>query len=576
MLVGQEANMKEIIHQIAAQLSSLTQISEDEVLSLFEYPQDVEMGHVAFPCFKLAKQFKTSPQTLALKLKEQLDDQQLECVKMAQNVGPYINYFIKSESLSTSVLREILSGKKQFGFKELLQKPTAVVEFSSPNIAKPFSIGHLRSTNLGACIARIFESQGWNVVRINHLGDWGTQFGKLICAYLKWGREEGLRQNPIEYLFQLYVRFHEEEEKDDSLGQQAREWFKKLEQGDEKASKIWKQFKEITLDELTVLYQQLGVHFDHYWGESFYIEHLDEVFKELEKKKLSKKDNDAWIVDLKNEKLGVSVIQKGDESSLYITRDLAAAIYRARNISFDKMIYVVGMPQKLHFEQLFKILEKLGHDFVKKCEHVEFGHMSLGDQKMSTRKGHVVFLKDVIAQAKQEAMKIVQEKNPQLDNKDEVAFDVALAAIFFADVSARRTKDIKFDWKDILSFDGETGPYLQYTLVRINSLIEKLQLSTQLDESVMGLIQSTQEQSLLLTLHRFERELEKAFMEREPFILGQYLIDLAKAFNRFYSHHRLLSEAQDVAKARFYLVLATRNILEAGLTLLGIARPKKM
>ncbi|MFH1017032.1 MAG: arginine--tRNA ligase, partial [Pseudomonadota bacterium] len=453
--------------------------------------------------------------------------------------------------------------------------PLAVIEFSSPNIAKPFSIGHLRSTNIGAAVSRIFEARGWRVIRINHLGDWGTQFGKLMSAFRRWGNAEQLKEDPIRKLYKLYVRWHEEEISDPTLIEEAREWFARLERGDTEAKELWEWFREMTLKELKSLYATLSVDFDYYWGESFYGERVPGVLDELEKKKISRISDEATIVDLEKEGLGICVLKKSDDTSLYLTRDLAAAIYRNEQFHFDRMLYVVGAPQSLHFKQTFRILELLGHEWAEKCEHVAFGHIAFGDEAMSTRKGNVVFLSEVIGRAQELARKIVDEKNPDLEHKDAVAKSVGLAAILFADLSARRMKDVKFAWEEILSFDGETGPYLQYSLVRAQSVLRRWDKPIE-GELAPGVLESAEESALVRELSRFPQVLARAEADREPFFVAQYVISVAKAFNKFYGVHRILEAPEATARARIVLTWCTAQVLKNGFKLLGLPVLEKM
>lgn len=567
--------MNDVLEKLIAQcVSTHLGFSEEEVLGVLEMPQNAGQGDRAFPCFRYAKTHQKSPQLLAQLWASQMNQGPLpKEISRIENSGGYINFFANDEWLSQTTLRNILENPKNYG-RSPKNGQKVIVEFSSPNIAKPFSIGHLRSTNLGASLARIMEACGFEVVRMNHLGDWGTQFGKLMVAQKLWGTKE-IGENPLMDFYNIYVKFHEEEEKNPQLTEEARAWFAKLEQGDSEAKNLWNWFREITLKEVKKIYSRLGVSFDHYWGESFYIPHLPRVFSELKNKKLMHKSDNAQIVDLKDYKLSVSVIQKNDESSLYITRDLAAAIYRKEKLNFDHMFYVVGAPQQLHFGQLFKILELLGYAWSKECELVQFGQITFGDQKMSTRKGNIVFLEDVLNEAKKEALIIINEKNPTLENKDTVAEQVALGAVLFADVSAKRIKDIKFEWKDILSFDGETGPYVQYTFVRINSLLEKIGHQS-FAEASFKLLNTKEENDLVRVLSLYGKKLIRAQKEREPFVVAQYLIEVCKSFNRFYHEHRLQGVEDNLRAARGALVQCVQNVLSQGMEILGLPRPQKM
>lgn len=568
--------MKHYNDIVAALISKVSGMDLKKILQLIEFPPKDDQGDRAIACFSFAKQLKKSPQEIAKSWTTTIQDNGLpgEIEKIEVN-GGYINFFFDQKKFAQDVLSEIRNKSQTFEKQVKQDDQRVVIEFSSPNIAKPFSIGHLRSTNLGACLSRIYDYLGWNVFRINHLGDWGTQFGKLITAYRKWGNAQMLDEDPIAALFDLYVRYHDEEKNDPSLTTEAREAFSLLEKGDENAKELWDWFRELTLKELDTLYEKLGVEFDHIWGESFYINQLPTLLSTLEKKNLSKQDDGALIIDLKDHNLSVAVLQKGDESSLYITRDLAAAIYRFQEFDFKKMLYVVGSEQSLHFQQLFKVLELSGYNFFDRCEHVAFGQITFGTEKMSTRKGNVVFLKDVLSRAEEKAKSIVKEKNPDLENIEDVAKDIALGAILFADISAKRIKNVKFDWDEILSFEGETGPYLQYSYVRTQSLIRKYDQ----DISPVGdfsIYQDPAEIKLIKTLSKYIFALEKVLQENEPFHLGKYLLELTKEFNRFYQACRVLDEDQNIANARMNLVQATSFVLHSGMELLGIPTPEKM
>ncbi len=568
----------DVFHQVVVdQLAEISGKSPETIAPLIEIPPQANKGDRAVPCFQWAKEEKASPKVLASRWHKMLQSQGLPPeIEKVEAVGGYLNFFLNHHFVASHVLGEIRSHPGSYGYIQLENPTNTVLEFSSPNIAKPFSIGHLRTTNIGAALGRIFEARGHRVTRINHLGDWGTQFGKLISAYRRWGNAELLKDHPIHQLYKLYVRWHEEEISDPTLIEDAREWFSRLEDGDEEAKELWEWFREVTIRELKTLYTTLDVDFDHYWGESFYTGQLLSVLQELEEKKISKKSDDATIVDLEEEGLAKCVVRKSDESSLYMTRDLAAAIYRQDQFNFDEMIYVVGAPQRLHFQQLFKILEKMGHAWAKKCEHVAFGHMSFGDEAMSTRKGNIVFLSDVLDEAVALAQKIVEEKNPTLEDKETVAKKVGLGAILFADLSSKRIKDVRFSWDEILTFDGETGPYLQYSLVRAKSILRRYDKPIE-PEVPEGTLQKKEEAALVRFLSRFPSVLAKAEEAREPFLVAQYLVGLAKTFNKFYTVHRILdAPTEEDTRARVLLVFAYADVLDTGLRLLGIPRPEQM
>ncbi|MFH1263287.1 MAG: arginine--tRNA ligase [Pseudomonadota bacterium] len=567
--------MKELREKVVGLLAGASGRTASDLEAALEIPPKPEQGDLALPCFRWAKEEKISPPELANRWKEALLAHLPAEFDRVEVQGGYLNFFLKRSFVSRSVLTEIRKSAGKYGFVTKKPAPVAVIEYSSPNIAKPFSIGHLRSTNIGAALSRIFAARGWRVVQLNHLGDWGTQFGKLISAYRRWGKAEMLAEKPMEALYKLYVRFHEEEVSDPTLIEEARDWFARLEQKDPEAQELWEWFRELTMRELERIYKMLGVSFDHYWGESFYTDRLPGLLEDLEEKNLTKISEEATVIDLEPYGLPTCLIKKKDDSSLYLTRDIAAAIYRFDQLKFDRMIYVVGAPQRLHFQQLFKVVELMGYSWADRLEHIMFGHISFGDESMSTRRGNIVFLAEVIDRATDLANKIVAEKNPDLENRNEVARQVGLGAILYADLSAKRIKDVKFSWEEMLSFEGETGPYLQYTFVRAQSILRKW--GQPIDETAaLENLTTDEESALVRELSHFPMVLAKAEMEREPFLIAQYLIDLTKNFNRFYTTQRILDAPPELAKARVVLVSGFAELLKTGLKLLGIPTPDRM
>ena len=568
--------MKELKQKVVELLALASGRTPGDLDPVVEIPPRLEQGDFALPCFRWAKEEKKSPEQVASAWCAALLSKPLSReFDRVEVQGGYINFFFERSVLADKVLRDIRKSSGKFGFVRSKSPPVAVIEYSSPNIAKPFSIGHLRSTNIGAALSRIFAARGWRVVQLNHLGDWGTQFGRLISAYRHWGTADSLSDKPMEALYKLYVRFHEEEVGDPTLIEEAREWFTRLEKQDPEAVELWKWFRDLTMRELERIYRMLGVQFDHFWGESFYSDRLPGLLKELEEKKLTQISDEATVINLEPYGLPTCLVKKRDEGSLYMTRDLAAAIYRYGQFKFDRMIYVVGAPQRLHFQQTFKVLELMGYKWFDRLEHVMFGHISFGDEAMSTRRGNIVFLSEVIERAVELAKKIVAEKNPTLENRDEVAQQVGLGAILFADLSAKRIKDVKFSWEEMLSFEGETGPYLQYTLVRAQSLIRKWGKPVD-DEAKLQKLTTNEEGALVRELSHFPMVLEKAEADREPFLIAQYLIELAKTFNRFYTAHRIVDAPADLGPSRIFLVWAFADVLQTGLKLLGIPTPERM
>lgn len=537
-----------------------------DVLELLEIPPDPSLGDYAFPCFSLAKELKKNPQQIATELSKQLRADFLEKIEIK---GAYLNFFIKKEQLTKDILQAVLQKKDKYGQSSKGKGKTIVIDLSHPNIAKPFGIGHLRSTIIGTALRNIFVFQGYTVARLNYLGDWGTQFGKLIAAYKKWGNESGLKKEPIAYLLKLYVQFHEEAEKHSELEDEGRFWFKELEKGNKEAITLWKRFREYSLKEFKKIYDLLDVTFESYDGESFFNDKLDLVIKELKRKNLLKESEGAWIVDLEHYNLPPALIMKKDGASLYLTRDIAAALYRKKTYTFDKMLYEVGAEQKLHFQQLFKILELMGYAWAKDCLHIDHGlYLGTDGKKLSTRKGKTVFMIDVIHETIDLAKKIIQEKSPHLKNKDKIAQAIGVGAIVFGDLSNDRSKDIIFDIEKFTSFEGETGPYLQYTYARLCSILRKKKLqNTDVDYSLYD----KEEQEIIKQMGRFGGILAGAAKQYKPHILARYLLDLAQQINSYYVSHPVLQDNKHLEKARLALVTGAKIVLGNGLRLLGIA-----
>jgi arginyl-tRNA synthetase len=551
-------------------------LSTKEIGALLELPDQLGHGDIAFPCFALAKKRKKAPPKIAAEIAKQLSTIESANIERIVAVGGYVNFFVRPERLAKEVLSAIHNDGEKYGGIDIGQLRTIVVEFSSPNIAKPFGIGHLRSTNIGAALSRIYQFLNYKVVRINHLGDWGTQFGKIITAYKRWGKADFLKGDPIMNLYQLYVKFHEEEENQPELADEARDWFSKLERGEDEARELWEWFRELTLTELKGIYSIFGIQFDHITGESFYSDKMAATVKKLEDLKLLELSEGAKIVRLEQENLTPAIIKKSDDATLYLTRDLSAAEYRFKTFNFDEQLYVVGNPQELHFKQLFAVLKKMNYDWAARCKHIGFGHLTFKEGKgMSTRKGNIVFLKDVLDKAKSMSATIIQEKRPDMKDHDHVSMQVAIAALIYADFSARRHKDVKFSWQDILNFDGETGPYLQYTSVRVRSLLDKFTGSVTSNVDFCQLSE-VEEQALIKHLSLFSSVLVRTSEENEPFVLASYTMDLAKRYNKFYTKHRVLDQDGETSLARILLTRSTSTVLDTALTLLGIPLPEKM
>ncbi|PEA55455.1 arginine--tRNA ligase [Bacillus pseudomycoides] len=544
-------------------------LSLEQIAALIETPKQDEFGDVAFPCFTLAKQYKKAPAVIAQELADKLSHPFFTKVKA---VGPYVNVFFDRQTVSNEVLNAILDEKEEYGQLYFGQEKTVVIDYSSPNIAKPFSMGHLRSTMIGNALKHICEKCGYEVVGINYVGDWGTQFGKLITAYKKWGDEELVREDPIRELFKLYVRFHEEVKEYPELEKEGRAWFKKLEDGNEEAVYLWNWFRHESLKEFSRIYELLGIEFSNFQGEAFYNDKMDDFVKLLEEKCLLEESDGAQVVNLEEEGMPPCLIKKSDGATLYATRDLTAALYRQNTYSFDKALYVVGDEQSLHFSQFFTVLKKLGFQWVEGMSHVPFGLILKDGKKMSTRKGKVVLLEEVLEEAIMLAKQNIEEKNPNLKNKDEVARQVGVGAVIFHDLKNERMHNIEFSLENMLKFEGETGPYVQYTHARTCSLLKKSDIDIEKQE-----LQLTDDISwtVIKLLHRFPQVIETAFAKYEPSNIAKYILDVAQAFNKYYGNIRILEENAE-RESRLALVYAVAVVLKEGLRLLGVEAPEEM
>lgn len=564
--------MEHFKEQLAHILEKPTGLGREEIQSLLEVPPNVDLGDYAFPCFRLARAFKRPPAEIAARLAGELgEDPLLERVTCA---GPYLNFVLKRSVLAEDILSRIRQEGQAYGSSSRGGGRAVVIDFSSPNIAKPFGVGHLRSTVIGHSLHRIYTFLGYRAVGINHLGDWGTQFGKIITAYKRWGSESQLNRDPIGHLFQLYVRFHEEGEKNPRLDDEGRYWFKKLEEGNREALDLWQTFRDLSLREFKRIYQILGIDFDSYQGESFYNDRLDSTIEEIVNKGITRESQGALIVDL-GEDMPPCLLRKSDGATLYVTRDLSAALYRYETYRFAKALYVVGADQILHFKQFFKVLELMGLEWADRCRHVPFGLVRFKDGKMSTRKGKVVLLEEVLNKAVQLSLDIIGEKNPSLADKERVARQVGIGAVVFGDLSNDRIKDVEFDWEKILDFSGETGPYIQYSHARICSILRR-EAPSQTAPLQGEAYKAKEEEALLLQLGRFPEAVERAADLNKPSVIARYLIDLARDFNQFYHHCPVLKAQGDVKQARLLLADAVRRVLAQGLYLLGIEAPEEM
>ncbi|WP_455103552.1 arginine--tRNA ligase [Peptostreptococcus sp.] len=553
--------------------SEIEDLTLEEITALIEVPPNKEMGDYAFPCFKLAKVFRKAPNAIAEDLAGKI--QPTDDINKIINLGGYVNFFVNKESLAKKVINQVLTEKENYGKSEFGKGKTVVVEFSSPNIAKPFHIGHVRTTVIGNALSKIYASQGYHVEKLNHLGDYGTQFGKLIVAYKLWGDKQAVENDPIKELLKLYIRFHDEAETKPEMEDEAREWFTKLENGDEEAKDLWQWFRDESLKEFSRVYKLLDIDFDSYVGESFYSDKMPAVIEELKEKNLLEESDGAMIVNLEDSKLPPALIQKRDGSTLYLTRDLASAFYRKKLYDFDKSIYVVGSQQELHFKQCFEIIKKMGYEWYKDMIHVQFGMVALEEGTMSTRKGRVVFLEDVLNQAIDRTRQIIDEKNPEAENIDEVAKAVGVGAVVFQELSNSRIKDYTFSWDRTLSFEGETGPYVQYTHARCCAVLRKANQPVSADINY-ELLSDQDAADVLSILENFNKSLMTAMKKNEPHIVTRFVLDLAQAFNKFYHNSPILVDDADLRAARLALVEATRQTIENALKILGMKAPQKM
>ena len=568
---------KEIAEIIAKNLEGLT---EDEIKSMIEIPQDQSMGDYAFPCFRLAKTMRKAPNLIAAELTEKLQGEQL--FSEVSPVNAYVNMFVSREEMMKSTVSEVLEEKENFGRSDIGGNKKVIVEFSSPNIAKPFHIGHIRSTVIGNSLSKIYDALGYDVFKINHLGDYGTQFGKMICAYRRWGNREDVINSPIKTLLGYYTKFHVEVEEHPELEDEARAIVTKLEQGSKEEVELWQWFREESLKEFQRVYDMLGIEFDSYNGESFYSDKMPRFEKELSDKGLLQESNGAQVVDLEEYKLGTALIKKSDGSSLYITRDIAAAVYRKENYDFYKNIYVVATQQNLHFQQLFKILELMGYDWANQCVHVPFGMVRLEEGTMSTRHGRVVFLEDVLNGAIEKTREIIEEKNPNIENLEEITSQVGIGAVVFNELSNNRIKDYTFKWDQILNFDGETGPYVQYTHARCASLLRKagedIVAKAQDPKNVDFALLSKSDSAYELTklIYAFPGVVEQAGEKYEPSIITRHIIDIAQCFNKFYHDEHIIVDDEVEKTSKIALVIATKRVIATGIGLLGMKAPERM
>ena len=566
--------------EIAKSISAVVSIDEETIKSYIEIPKDAKNGDYAFPCFRLAKELKKAPPMIANEIREKIVVDE-SIVEKAEIAGGYLNFYIHPEILTKEVLHEI-SKQKEYGSSNLGEGKNIIVDYSAPNIAKPFHIGHLRSTVIGAALYKIYKYLGYHVIGINHLGDYGTQFGKLIEGYKRWGEEYDVDNNPIDELTKIYIRINQACKEDESILQACRDNFKKLEDGDEYCVALWEKFRNLSLQEFQKVYDLLGSKFDSWNGESFYSDKMSEVISILEKTGKLIESQGAIIIDLEESGINTPcIIEKSNGSTTYATRDLAAILYRARTYDFDKALYVTSYEQVLHFKQVFEVAKLLGLDekYTKGLEHVSFGMVLLPTGKMSTREGNMIKLEELLQESILRAKEIIEQKNPELEDKEEVAKKVGLGAVIFNDLANSRVKDEIFEWDQILNFQGETGPYIQYTYVRTQSVLEKAGVKGNIlsDDMVnVDKLNDVYSQNIIKLLYGLGDILVQVTEKNEPSILSRYLIELAKAFSSFYNENRIMVEDSKLQNSRIYLTYAVGKVLKTGAELLGMEMPEKM
>ena len=555
----------------------LCDMTKEDIASMLEYPADKKMGDLALPCFKLSKILRKAPPMIAQDLCKALEEtaDAKDVFEKIESVNGYLNFFISKGNLVRDL--ENIEKDENYGSNNDGEGKTIVIDYSSPNIAKPFHIGHLRSTVIGQSIKNLHRFSGYNCVGVNHLGDWGTQFGKLIVAYKKWGSRERIEEGGIDALTEIYVKFHEEAEKDPALNDEARAAFTAMENADEENLALWKWFVEISIKEFKKTYSLIGADFESWNGESFYFDKTDRVINELREKNLLSVDEGAEIVRLDEYDMPPCLILKSDGSTIYATRDIAAAIYRKENYNFDKCIYVTSAGQSLHFAQFFKVIGMMGYEWAKDLVHVPFGTVSIEGAKLATRTGNVVLLEDIFRIATQKTLEIINQKNPDLENKEEVASAVGVGAVVFHDLSNNRIKDVNFMWDEVLNFDGNTGPYVQYTYARCCSVLEKSPVTLEIRKESGYVLTEDAESTLIKTLKLFPEKVRQARCELEPSLISRYLLDVCADFNRFYHDCPVLKcDDENVRRTRLALVKATSTVLKNGLTLIGLKTPRNI
>ena len=563
--------------EIAKIIGSIVKIDDKEIKKMVEKPANNEMGDFSFPCFKLAKELKKSPMIIAQEIceKMKLDAEVFEDIEI---VNGYINFFVNKERIIKEVLEEVSNKKEEYGKSTLGAGQNIIVEYSSPNIAKPFHIGHLRNTVIGSSLYNMYKYLGYNTIGINHLGDYGTQFGKMIEGYKRWGQEYNIDENPIEELTKIYVRINDLCKKDDNVLKACRDNFKKLEDGDQYCTEIWNRFREVSLNEFNRIYELLGVKFDSLNGEAFYSDKMPEVEELLRNSGRLVKSEGAEIIDLEEEKMGVCMIKKSNGSTTYATRDLAAILYRARTYDFDKCLYVVAYEQNLHFKQIFEVAKLLGIDekYIKGLQHVPYGMVHLKSGKMSTREGNVIKVEDLLKESIARVKQIIKEKNPEMENLEENARKIGIGAVIFNNVATTIIKDQIFDWDTILNFNGETGPYIQYTYVRTNSVLNNSNGVKDVKKIDFSVLTDKESLEVVKKIYEFNNVIENSVDKNEPSLLARYLLELVKNYSTFYNNNKILVEDTKIKDARVFLTYSVGLVLKIGMKLLGIEMPDKM
>lgn len=563
--------MKDKIVEILAK--NIEGVAASDIENLIEIPPKPELGDFAFPCFTLAKTLRKAPQMIAEDIKNKIGTN--EILEKVETQGAYINFFVKKELYIKSMIDNALSDN--FGGTKEGEGKVICIDYSSPNVAKNFHVGHLRTTIIGNSLYKIYSKLGYKVVRINHLGDWGTQFGKLIVAYKAWGSEEAVKKSGVAELMKLYVKFHEEAEKKPELNDEARAWFNRMENGDEEALEIWQWFKDISLVEYKRTYKLLGMDFDYYLGESFYRDKTEAVVNKIKAANLLTESEGAQIVKLDDYNMAPCLILKNDGSSIYATRDLAAIFYRKETYKFCKCLYVTGQEQKLHFAQVFKVVELLGNEWAKdELVHIPYGLVSLEGAKLSTRSGNIIYAEDILLEAVSKIKEIIEQKNPDLENKEETAKKIGVGAVIFNDLYNQRIKDVSFKWEKLLNFDGETGPYVQYTYARCASIIRKLDKFTPDGNVDYGILDEPDALALLKEISRFPKIVSDAAEKYEPSIVARFAVNVSQAFNKFYNSNRINVEEENVKHTRAILVYITKETIKEAMALLGIECPERM